>query len=191
MGGVALSEIKYSQYDLINKEIKELDEKGFANRFMNFILTDRRLPFKLKVPNDLYQRAEVLCEDVEEMKDDTKSFTQAHLVVYIFREFLDEVRKNDGNLRPFQMKLNNRIKDLPMINGQPLLPQKSKTTLHTKIGRKEVLRAEVFLKDLSFLSNHDLTVEKLIEIVYLDFLVEYQQGRRKKVLKEIVDAIDQ
>lgn len=186
-----MSEIKYSQYDLINKEIKELDEKGFANRFMNFILTDRRLPFKLKVPNDLYQRAEVLCEDVEEMKDDTKPFTQAHLVVYIFREFLDEVRKNDGNLRPFQMKLNNRIKDLPMINGQPLLPQKSKTTLHTKIGRKEVLRAEVFLKDLSFLSNHDLTVEKLIEIVYLDFLVEYQQGRRKKVLKEIVDAIDQ
>ncbi|KAA9015740.1 hypothetical protein [Niallia endozanthoxylica] len=186
-----MSEIKYSQYDLINKEIKELDEGGFANRFVNFILTDRRLPFKVKVPNDLFQRAEILCEDVVEMKENNKAFTQAELIEYIFKEFLEEVRKNDGNLRSFQMKFNNRMKDLPMINGQPLLPQKRKTTLHTKIGRKEVRRAEVFLKDLSFLSNHDLTVEKLLEMVYIDFLNEYQQGRRKKVLKEIIEAIDQ
>lgn len=185
-----MSEIKYSQYDLINKEIKELNERGLANRFMNLILTDRRLVFKVKVPNDLYYRAEILCEDVVQMSEKGKAFTQAQLVEYIFQDYLDEVRKKDGNLRSFQMKLNDRMKDLPMINGQPLLPQKSRTILHTKIGRREVRRAEVFLQDLAFLSNHDLTVEKLIEIIYLDFLVEYQQGRRKNVLKEIIEKLD-
>jgi hypothetical protein len=78
-----------------------------------------------------------------------------------------------------------------MVNDQPLLASKSKTTVITKIGREDVLRAEELLQDLAyFVPKHELTVEKLIEIVYLDFLLEYTKGRRKNVIKEIMEFID-
>lgn len=185
-----MSDIKYSQYGLINEELSELNERGIINRIFNFIVRERRLRFNIEVPNELYLRAEILCKDVVERSKKNNVYTQGELVEHVFLDFLDEVREADGNLRSIYNKLKVRIEELPMVNDHPLIPRKSKTSVFTSIDREDVLRAEVLLKDLSYFSNHGLTVEKLIEIVYIDFLVEYQKDRRKNVMNEILEYID-
>jgi hypothetical protein len=113
------------------------------------------------------------------------------LAEHVFFDFLAEVRKNDSVVGSIYTRLNVRKQQLPLVNDQPLLPAKSKTTVIIKVHRDDVFRAEILLKDqANFVHKHELSVEKLIEIVYLDFLLEYSKGRRKNVIKEIQEYID-
>lgn len=186
-----MKEVKYSQYGLLNNALRNLEEKGFMNRIFNYLIIDKRLTFEIAVPNELYLRAETLCDDILQLRGKDKEYTQGELVQHVFFDFLDEVRKNDSIVGSIYTRLNVRKQQLPLVNDQPLLPAKSKTTVFTKVYRDDVFRAEILLKDLTnFVPNHELTVEKLIEIVYLDFLLEYIKGRRKNVIKEILEYID-
>lgn len=183
--------VKYSQYDLINKDLILLEETGLINRILSLLLKEKRLKFNLSIPNDLYSRAEILCDDIFQKRSEDHEYTQGELAEHIFLDFLDEVRNHDSNVGAIYTRLDVRKKQLPLVDDQPLLPFKSSTTLETKIDRVNVLRAEWLLKDLSyFVPKHGIDVEKLIEIVYLDFLLEYSKGRRKNVMKDILEFID-
>jgi hypothetical protein len=189
--GEHMEAIKYSQYGLIQEELKLLGGISFSSGLLSFLTRNMKLKFQLSVPNDLYQRADVLCDDILQMRSANKEYRQGELVEHIFLDFLDEVRKHDGNVGAIYNRLNVRKQQLPLVNDKPLIASKSSTSIQTKIHRDDVLRAEVLLKDLSyFVPSHGLSVEELIEIVYLDFLLEYTKGRRKNVLKEILETID-
>jgi hypothetical protein len=187
----SLEAIKYSQYDLIKEELQTLENKGFFNRLFYSILKEKRLKFTLSVPNDLYSRAEILCDDILQIRNEDKVYSQGQLAEHVFLDFLDEVRIHDSNVGAIYTRLDVRKKQLPIIENAPLLPTKSNSTIITTIQREDVLRAEWLLKDLSYFKpNHGLTVEHLIEFVYIDFLFEYTHGRRKNVTKEILEYID-
>lgn len=182
-------DVKYSRYDLVGKELASLEEsQGFLTSLFDYLLYGRYLGFEISVPNDLYFRADILCEDIIQKSD--SNFTQADLAEHVFLSFMDNVIDNDSNVGSIYNKLNVRKQQLPLINEQPLLPTKSATTVKTKIHRDDVLRAEVLLKDLSYFApGHKFDVEELIEIVYLDFLLEYVRGRRQNVIKEILEYL--
>jgi hypothetical protein len=181
----------YSQYNLIREELTSLEEQGFLDRFFMAISKRKRYKFDIKVPNELYHRAKILCDDIVQMRKEDKDYNQSELVEHIFLDFLDEVRRNDSNVGAIYTRINVRKQQLPFVNDKPIIPTKSSTGLEVKIDREDLLRAEVLLQDLShFVPKHGLDVEKLIEIVYLDFLLEYSKGRRKNVIKEILEYID-
>lgn len=183
--------IQYSQYDLINQELELLGEKGFINRILTFLAKERRLKFEISIPNDLFARAETLCDDILQMRNEDRAYNQSELVEHVFLDFLDEVRNHDSNVGALYTKLNVRKQQLPLVDNKPLFPSKSSTTIQIRIDRDDTLRAEWLLKDLSYFApNHKIDVEELLEIVYLDFLLEYSQGRRKDVIKEILEFID-
>lgn len=187
----SLEVIKYSQYDLIKEELQTLENKGFFHRIFYSILKEKRYKFTLSVPNDLYSRAEILCDDILQMRNDDKVYTQGQLAEHVFLDFLEEVRIHDSNVGAIYTRLDVRKKQIPIIENAPLLHTKSNTTAIIAINREDVLRAEWLLKDLShFRPNHGITVEHLIELVYIDFLFEYTHGRRKNVIKEILEYID-
>jgi hypothetical protein len=186
-----MGEIKYSQYDLIKEELQALENRGFFNRFFHSILKERRFKFTLSIPNDLYSRAGILCDDILQMRNENKEYTQGQLAEHIFLDFIEEVRNHDSIVGSIYTRLDVRKKQLPIVENAPLLPTKSKTTIITTIKRDDVLRAEWLLKDLSYFKpKHGMTVEFLIEFVYVDFLYEYTHGRRKNVINEILEYID-
>lgn len=186
-----MNEIKYSQYGLINKGLMELNEQGIMNRMLNILISDKRLTFQIYVPNDFFFRAEVLCDDIVQMCEKNRGYSQSDLAEHVFLDFIDEVRKHDGNVGSILTRLNVRKQELPMVNDNPLVPTHSRTPVTVKVEKADILRAEVLLADLAqFEPNHGLSVEKLIEIVYLDFMLEYKKGRRKNVMKQILEFID-
>ncbi|WP_217270015.1 hypothetical protein [Neobacillus endophyticus] len=187
-----MSTIKYSQYDLLSEELALLEEvKNPFRRALNSLFKPKTFLFHVSVPNDLYLRAETLCDDVTNLRDEDETYTQSELVNHTFCSFIDQVRKHDSNVGGIYNRLIVRKQEILVVNNTPLFPAKSKTTVSTKIHREDVYRSEVLLRDLAvFAPKHSLQVEHLIEIVYLDFLLEYQNGRRKNVIKEIVDTLD-
>jgi hypothetical protein len=186
-----MTTVKYSKYGLINQELMALDEDTFFGRLLNAFLKDKRLAFEIMVPNDLYFRADVLCDDILQKRKNDKEYTQSELVQHVFFDFLDEVRDHDGNVGAIYTKLDVRRQEILRVNENPLVPSRSRKKLLIKIDRDDALRAEVLLQDLEYFQpNHNLDVEKLIEIVYLDFLLEYTKGRRRNVIKEILEYID-
>jgi hypothetical protein len=187
---VNVVEVKYSKYGLIQEEMLTLEETGIVDRLLSFF-RERKLKFNIMVPNEFYARAEALCDDIVQMRTEDKDYSQSELAEHIFLDFLDVVRKNDSNVGAIHNKLHVRKQELPLINENPLTPKKSSTSLIVKLNREDALRAEWLLKDLSyFVPNHKMEVDTLIEIVYLDFLLEYTKGRRKNVIKEILEYID-
>jgi hypothetical protein len=186
-----MTTVKYSKYGLINQELMALEEDTFFGRLLNILLKDSRLTFEVMVPNDLYFRADVLCDDVYQKRNSDKRYNQGELVEHVFLDFLDEVRDYDGNVGAIYTKLDVRRQEILRVNENPLVPSRSRRKLIAKLDREDALRAEVLLQDLSYFQpDHSLDVEKLVEIVYLDFLLEYTKGRRKNVIKEILEYID-
>jgi hypothetical protein len=187
-----VEKVKYSRYNLINKELSSSNELGFIDRLLSYLTYERKYKFQVSVPNDLYFRAEILCDDILQKRIEDKEYTQGELAEHVFLDFIDEVRNHDSNVGAIYNKVNVRKQQLPLVNDNPLLPSKSTTTIDVKIYRDDLLRAEVLLRDLShFVPKHGLDVEELIEIVYLDFLLEYEKGRRKNVIKEILEYLEE
>ncbi|UAL46791.1 hypothetical protein K7887_18275 [Sutcliffiella horikoshii] len=179
----------YSKYNLIEKEKAALEERNIFQIMINS-LSEKRYKFEIRVPNDMYLRAQVLCDDIDQLCDSEKVFPQRDLVEHIFLDFLDEVRKNDSNVGAIYNRVTVRTQELPLVKDQPIIPTRSTTLVSTRIDKEDALRAEVLLEDLSyFFPKHELTVEKLIEIVYLDFLLEYMKGRRKNVIADILEYV--
>lgn len=186
-----MTAIKYSKYDLLLNESLNLEQENPFIRFLGTLLKQRSFSFNVLVPNDLYLRAEVLCDDITKLRMEDKTYNQDNLINHIFTNFIEQVRKHDSNVGSIYNRIILRNQQIPLVNNTPLFPAKSRTTVSTKIPRDNVYRAEVLLQDLSvFAPKHSLQVENLIEIVYLDFLLEYQNGRRSNVIKEILDELD-
>ena len=193
--GADMDDVKYSSYDLLGYEKRSLEQKEEPPRFWTILGRDifkqKMFTFEFLIPNDLYLRAEVLCEDVNRMAETKKELTQPILIEYIFSEFLYEVRKNVHNTNYLYSRIKKRQEQLPLEENNPIIPTKSKSKVASKIHREDVLRSEVFLRDIAEHDpNHKLTVEKLINIVYQDFIIEYKQGRRKDVFEELVDYME-
>jgi hypothetical protein len=183
--------VKYSKYGLINQELMALNEESFFGRMITFLIKDRRLTFEINVPNELYLRANILCDDILQKRKLEKVYTQGELAEHVFLDFIDEVRNHDSNVGAIYTKLKVRKQELPLVNEKPLFPAKSQTKIVVKINREDALRAEILLQDLAvFKPNHGMDLEQLVEIVYLDFLLEYTKGRRRNVIKEILEFID-
>ncbi|MGW6666415.1 hypothetical protein [Peribacillus sp. NPDC055009] len=87
-----------------------------------------------------------LCDEVFQLRVKDKEYTQGELVEHVFFDFLDEVRKNYSVVGSIYTRLNVQKQQLPLVNDQPLLPAKSKTTVITKVFRDDVFRAEVLFK---------------------------------------------
>ncbi|WP_078382324.1 hypothetical protein [Sutcliffiella halmapala] len=182
--------VKYSKYDLLNKEYDLPEKRSVLLKIFNF-LSGERYRFDIPVPNDMYVRADVLCDDIVHLSDHDIQFKQSDLIEHIYFDFLDEVRRNDSNVGSIYNRITVRKQELPFINNHPIVPVRSTTVVTVELDKEEALRAEVLLEDLSyFFPKHEWNVEKLIQVVYLDFLLEYVRGRRKNVLKEIVQYLN-
>lgn len=182
--------VKYSKYDLLGQVEKQLsDEPPRLWELIGRAIKPRSLPFSFYVPNDLYLRGKVLCDDVNKMTETQKELTQCMLVEYLFSiEFMYRVRRNTAY--ELFIKIINREKQLPLERDNPIIFSRSMSQVETKIHKDDIYRAEVFLKDVEYHSQHNFTVERLINVIYQDFLIEYLRGRRSYILEELIVYMD-
>ncbi len=152
------------------------------------------------VPRDIYFRAQVLCEDVYDLTENR--FKLRDLVEMLWEDFIDYVRRKQDIKATYQLLLeydqgtpNVRLKkyDEKNIEEVPLYPVRKPPVdevevFYSKMKRKDALRGEVMLSDIAqVFPNHHFTLERVLEILLIDFIVKYSKGEAQKIVKEFLD----
>ena len=186
---------KFSQYDLIGRELLSLECSSEQKTILDRIgsLLDYWLDgfkFSLKVPNYLYFRAKVLCEDVYDLSG--YDIKVEELVYLLYRGFLQTVKEYDDPLSIYQLVFV-RVSGNVTVQKKGrffLLEEKDDSVqyLNISLKKKYVMRGEVLLRDLELIiPDHGLTVELILETLFIDFMKEYQKGNTRKTIANLIE----
>lgn len=194
----------YSQYNLIEEELfrleSEKEAKSLFSKLSDLVLSKlfEWCEFNIKVPNYLYLRAKILCEDVELLSG--YEFQVHELIYLLYRMFLHKMIQQDDPFYIYQV-INVRSLDKPKVKkvGQLMdigdndkLKSDKVKSVNVRIKRKYVLRGEVILRDLeNIVPNHNLTIEKILETIFIDFIKEYQSGNFKNAMNVLIQALEE
>lgn len=182
----------YSRLDLIQEELAKLENKSFLDRALHILLSTKHVYLTIQIPSQLIVRANVLCEDITIIGELEKKFHISDLVCVLFNDFLNVVRKEEN----FD-SLYNRLQ---VRNQKKLEIHQKKYTFYeetdgladvkVRVERRDALRGEVVLSDLANLyPSHTFQLESLLELILIDFLIEYQRGTTRNVVKNILEKI--
>lgn len=190
-----MSRAKYSKLDLIGSELIKLQDKTLVDKALSFLLYSGKYVYvKIYIPNELYLRAEVFCDDMKGLSEEP--FDQNRLLGILYEDFLRENRVKESlhhlyNRLIVHDKRSPSIKGIYMNDEYEKAPCKSTHELSIRIKRKEALRGEVLLSDLSgFYPDHPFTLEMALETIYIDFLEDIKKDGSHKAVKELLKRME-
>lgn len=193
---------KYSEANIL---MNEQQERGFWSALLDNILKTSHAKLKIEVPISVYERSLVFCEDVNEMRD--CDFDEGDLIDLLYEDFLVGVKngqsvekwysilqEGDRLTRPVQVYQNNQeVTPLfPTLFEGPTKQKKQFACIEFEIKRDWVLRGEWFLRDMDEVyTDHPFTIEKVIEILYCDFIYRIQRGGVESVIANILKRLEE
>lgn len=188
----------YSNLNLIGEELSLLkpmsEAKGFLNKMLDGWLYSptSRVTLKIPVPGHMYIRARCFCDDVSEVQGER--FRHVQLIDILYHDFLYFIRKNNDPQSIYNML---RLKDGTIVISEhederiiDTLDDESDyiAEFSYSMARKDALRGEYILSDLSKVyPDHDYTLERVIQILYCDFIDEYSKGKMQNVVERIIN----
>lgn len=192
--------VKYSAANLIDEELNLIGASDFVSKMVYKMTKSSTISLKIEVPLSLYLRAEVLCEDIMELSD--LPFCQKDLMNLLYNDFLLHAKK-----KPEPMAIFNLLNQLEKEIGRAsTLQQQAGTNTFNRIQRKKpeqmkflncsmrrkfVLRGEVMLADMEEVQEgHGFTLERVLELLYMDFIEKFKRGGTKDTIENILYLIE-
>ncbi|MCT8138669.1 hypothetical protein H1D32_13495 [Anaerobacillus sp. CMMVII] len=165
----------------------------------------------LNVPRSHYFRMKVLCEDISELSG--ALFTQQKMIELLWNDFINQVKKVPNFEMVYSLLLERETKmivttkevlleerknSFAFFETEKVIPVRKlkkneiiSATFQYRMNRKQALRGEVMLADIAEIHpDHHFTLERVLEIIYCDFIEKYKQGESEKVVEQIVESIE-
>jgi hypothetical protein len=191
---------KYSQANVLTYELSQMSGGGdWLSRLLYKLNKTSSVILTIEIPLNLYLRAEVFCDDIEELSE--VIFTQKDLIELLFNDFLLFVKKNQDPTDLFRL-----LTSLDLAAGKERgLQQENATTFKTmykettqkmqtikvSLKRKSALRGEVFLADLEEVyPNHGYSLERVLEMLYCDFIDKFRKGNHSDAVNNILKVLE-
>jgi len=156
---------------------------------------------KLITPNDVLFRARNLCEDVT--LTTTDRYRIDDLMQLLLDDIVDHVRRTQDVKGLHQLFLD---RDKSTINVRlkyynneseetvplyPIIKPKKEDDFEMvfiRLNRDDILRMEVLFSDMSTVfPNHHFTVERILEILLIDFIEKYKCGEAKNIITSAIN----
>jgi hypothetical protein len=189
---------KYSRADLLKDELSLIGAKDFLGLVFKQINKTSTVLLTIEVPKNLYFRAEILCDDIEELSG--MAFIQNDLMNLLYNDFLIYAKKNPDPRAIFNLlsSLEPSGKDTQLLqqgeNVYKMVTQESKQemiALHLRMRRKVALRGEVLLADMEEVQpQHGYTLERIFELLYIDFIDKFRKGNSADAINNIIKLLD-
>jgi len=183
------------KYHVLTEEVDHLSSVSKSS-FLDVAirLLSRHITLFLKIPSYAYLRAKVLCEDITELEEER--FTVDDLLMLIYESFLVRLREahtHQDLYTIYRSIITSDYKDASVHSyrtlkdkHQPSYEMKFKIT----VPRNKVLRCEVFLYDLAqYVPNHMLSIERVIEILFTDFIIQYCAGSNPGLIEDLLETL--
>lgn len=194
---------KYSQANLLSEElVNSYQGAGFIDKVLYRLVKQSSAVVYLTIPRPIYFRAEIFCEDVQEMSE--MVFTHNDLLDLLYHDFLVYIKKNPDpqalynlliqiNHNPAAVKHYVEVGEtneyLPSLTKNTVR-ENNIQTLVIKMKRKQALRGEVLLADLAEVyPDHHFTLEMVLEMLYIDFVEKLKRGENPQALNNIVKML--
>lgn len=157
---------------------------------------------ELNIPDATYFRMKVLCEDISELSG--QIFNQQKMIDILWSQFIDQVKRVPDFKTVHDMLIERE--DKRMIVKDEIVQKKNtfmffetshnvaaktnKKVMQYRMNRKQALRGEIMLADIAEIKpDHQLTLERVLEIIFCDFIEKYKQGESEQAVKQIIDII--
>lgn len=190
---------KYSQANLIDEELSLIGSSSFIGKLLHKVNKSSTVLLSIDVPLNLFLRAEVFCEDIQDLSD--MHFEQNDLMNLLYNDFLLFAKKNPDSKALFRLLTsleqyagkNSRLEKhgestFKLINIDKNQEMK---TLNLRMRRKFALRGEVLLADMEEVQpDHGYTLEKVFELLYIDFIDKFRKGNHADVVENILRLLD-
>ena len=190
---------KYSRADLLKEELDLIGSSDFLGRFLQKVNKTSSVLFTIEIPLNLFLRAEVFCEDIQDLAD--MPFVQNDLINLLYNDFLTYAKKNPDPHALFRL-----LTSLDQQAGKDARLEKQGGSvfklihkdvhqemkiLQLRMRRKFALRGEVLLADMEeFQPGHGYTLERVFELLYIDFIDKFRKGDNSAAIKNILALLE-
>lgn len=179
----------FSEVNLIRREIEN------QRSLLWKLFAPQTVSVKFSLQDELLFRAKNLCEDVADQTEEP--FNVDDLVQFLLEDIVDYVKQKQNIKHMHSLFLdrdksthNVRLKHYHDSRDEvtPLYPMNKEelidwSEVRVRIDRKDVLRLEVLLADMSKIYQyHHFTVERVLEILLIDFVSKYEVGEAKAII---------
>ncbi len=160
------------------------------------LFTPSKVSLKLIMPHDVLFRARNLCDDVTVTTGDRYKLDD--LMQLLLDDIVDHVRRTQdvkGLNRLFMSKdkstINVRLRYYNNDDDEtvPLYPIKKPRKeddfeiVFMRLDRDDILRMEILFSDMAkVFPDHHFTVERILEILLIDFIEKYERGEAKNII---------
>lgn len=189
-------------FKILQEELEELNYKPvslFDRLFMKAtrgLVANQSFSYSFKVPISHYLRAELFCNDVEEVSE--YEFTQHDLLDILLDDFMIQAKMRSNPIDIYKELHNKSLEQsISIIDGAQsliLLADKKERnrTIKCILTRKKALRLEVMLSDIADLElERTFTVNDVLQILYKDFVLKYKNGELTNILPKIIKRLSQ
>ena len=191
---------KYSQANLLEEELSLMKSFDFFGRLLYKMNKSSTVLLSIDVPLSLYLRTEVFCEDIQDLSN--MPFVQNDLMNLLYNDFLLFAKKNPNPMALFRMLTSLEVqagKDAKLERKGTTVfklihteKQQDMKTLNLRMRRKFALRGEVMLADMEEVEpNHGYTLEKVFELLYIDFIDKFRKGDHTNAVDNILRLLDE
>jgi hypothetical protein len=190
---------KYSRADLLKEELALIGSSDFLGRFLQKVNKTSSVLFTIEIPLNLFLRAEVFCEDIQDLAE--MPFVQNDLINLLYNDFLTYAKKNPDPHALFRL-----LTSLDQQAGKDARLEKQGGSvfklihkdvhqemkiLQLRMRRKFALRGEVLLADMEeFQPGHGYTLERVFELLYIDFIDKFRKGDNSAAIKNILALLE-
>ncbi|TYS60717.1 hypothetical protein FZD47_21145 [Bacillus infantis] len=196
----------YSRLNLLSEQLSgQREPRGFFKHFF----THRRY-ITVSIPYYDYLRGKVFIDDLRNNFQDQVPFNFDFVVLLylLYDDFLNQIKRgaknkdianyliagynrhfiNQKKKKRVMKQLTKHVFEFDELEEEVQEEEEKVAYLEIRLNESEILRAEVLIHDLeSYLSDYELTIEKLICIVYLDFIDQIKnEGNSLSVQKSIL-----
>lgn len=189
---------KYSSADLLKDELSLIGSQDFLGKMINRINKSSSVLLTIQVPKNMFLRAAVLCDDIQELSE--MNFNQNDLMKLLYNDFLLYAKKHPDPRSIFGLlsslekagkdkKLQQQGTVFKMVHQEL---QQEKIPLQVRTPRKVALRGEILLADMDEVQpGHGYTLERVLELVYIDFIDAIRKGSSADAVNKILSLLDQ
>ncbi|MFJ7747466.1 hypothetical protein [Peribacillus sp. NPDC097295] len=190
---------KYSNANLIDEELSLIGSTNFIGKMFHKMNKSSIILLSIQVPLNLYLRAEVFCEDIQDLSE--MEFIQNDLMKLLYNDFLTFAKKNPdpraifklltslerqaGKDSSLEKKTDSVFQLVQRETHQEMQP------LHLRMRRKSALRGEILLADMEEVQqHHGYTLERVFELLYIDFIDKFRKGNNVEAMNTILRILD-
>ncbi|MGX2958067.1 hypothetical protein JNUCC23_02090 [Peribacillus sp. JNUCC 23] len=190
---------KYSAANLLEDELSLIGASDFFGKILYKMNKASSVLLTIKVPLTLYLRAEIFCEDIQDLSE-TK-FDQNDLIDLLYNDFLLFVKKNPNPRSHFKLLTSldreaGKDSGLEKKEGESVFKlihkdkEQKMQSIEMRMRRKHTLRGEVLLADIEEVqANHGYTLEKVFELLYIDFIEKFRTGDNTGAIDNILSLL--